>query len=1161
MAKKRNRINIGGGVSMPAPHFRNPALADAYQKWFVDMPLRAPVTVEWIEPSAADKARRLKQLNSRSLISRGEMLSGARANSQDVYITGDESEGGGLYTKGTPAFADAQRRMREAGYGGTFGTSAKGLGPGTKEMAAELNKNNRLIATAKGSPVGQAKKGGGGVLPWLMDKLYRPLYATTGLAKGIAGATKKADFSDPASIANILEAGGKGAGRGFMGKEKDTFGSMIARTGLDEAIESGINKVGGDSPFTKGLAESTGNFWSATAGFGADVGLDPLSYTGVGLVPKAGKAAGLSAKALEHLRQAGKVDDLTGELLSGGRYAKGKVKQSTALGEKAQIFEPLDKLHGAVKARRYKEIKTEMLDSPEWSARITSSLDKSAASQRRVMADINATARELAQKESDAWLETALKNYEDVVNTQIQKGVGFGLAGARGKKLTVVPAPIATAFTRSIIRPEPVQKGLRVFQDVFQASAGVDPALHSIRLSTLGAGFQRAHMLGHELRQVFRGVSKDDQDMIASVALGRGKNSGVIVNVGGKEVDAAQYYHNRLGALENKVSGIATGDPEYSAAELSDMLPPGFKGQFKADQNNWIRSSIKSWEEKGVTGPNALWLAEQAFERAASKRAMFASAGETFGVRTAGTGTLKGGEKLFNKLREQGYREIHTKATHGLLDGMLFDPQIASGLEKILKVMESERSWNGFTKTLSRINYPIKFLFTVVNPGFHIRNAMGDTFINMMDNVSIRSYEQSARVLHKQLEKFGGDTPLLLQEGDILENAFKRPNQRVLFHTRKPVKRPNGTKGAAITDAEIYAGINKYGIRQNYALSEYGTLSEQPIGVAATGRQLRSKVVEASEVREDYFRVAHFIELVKRNKKGFGTLDEVMADAAADIRKMHFDYTDFTKFEKQWMSNLFPFYKWTRKALPLMMELMLTQPGKVIVPTKAQQALSTMMGQDPYGEPLPNMQGLVPDWMIQAGYSPSANLANALPWDTKDNPAMFQVPSPFGDIVNSVVAPTLGKPSGILDVATSMLTPVIKDPYELKENKNAFLSSKAGQNVPLIQPGESKIKGYSDYFLNQLPYARQGTRAFSGGEDKKNIGGFISQLAGLYGQEVSPSMQRGELFRQRDVSRTKVREIKSELGALLKKQGLDVPKTNEGWLTLIRLWKQQQGNQ
>jgi hypothetical protein len=81
---------------------------------------------------------------------------------------------------------------------------------------------------------------------------------------------------------------------------------------------------------------------------------------------------------------------------------------------------------------------------------------------------------------------------------------------------------------------------------------------------------------------------------------------------------------------------------------------------------------------------------------------------------------------------------------------------------------------------------------------------------------------------------------------------------------------------------------------------------------------------------EDFMRGAQFNGMVRQ---GYSP-----AEAAANIRKYHFEYQDLTPFEKNVMRRAVPFYTFARKNLPLQVQTALTRPAVVSSPFKLNQS-------------------------------------------------------------------------------------------------------------------------------------------------------------------------------------------------------------------------------
>jgi hypothetical protein len=90
--------------------------------------------------------------------------------------------------------------------------------------------------------------------------------------------------------------------------------------------------------------------------------------------------------------------------------------------------------------------------------------------------------------------------------------------------------------------------------------------------------------------------------------------------------------------------------------------------------------------------------------------------------------------------------------------------------------------------------------------------------------------------------------------------------------------------------------------------------------VVKTMRQL-------GENQDDFIRLAHYITKLRQ---GF-----VPEAAAAAVEKYHFNYGDLTQFERSVMKRVFPFWTWSSRNLPTVLEDLATHPGKVSATVRA----------------------------------------------------------------------------------------------------------------------------------------------------------------------------------------------------------------------------------
>ena len=86
---------------------------------------------------------------------------------------------------------------------------------------------------------------------------------------------------------------------------------------------------------------------------------------------------------------------------------------------------------------------------------------------------------------------------------------------------------------------------------------------------------------------------------------------------------------------------------------------------------------------------------------------------------------------------------------------------------------------------------------------------------------------------------------------------------------------------------------------------------------------------KVAEELADYTRTALFFDSLRKVAPEARNLDEALEFATANVRKHLFDYGDLTTFERQIMRLAFPFYTFSSKNLPLQINKMMTEPGRL----------------------------------------------------------------------------------------------------------------------------------------------------------------------------------------------------------------------------------------
>ena len=112
---------------------------------------------------------------------------------------------------------------------------------------------------------------------------------------------------------------------------------------------------------------------------------------------------------------------------------------------------------------------------------------------------------------------------------------------------------------------------------------------------------------------------------------------------------------------------------------------------------------------------------------------------------------------------------------------------------------------------------------------------------------------------------------------------------------------------------------------------------------------------------EDYLRFASFL----RGIDDFG-FDDGGSLAAMYTLASQFDYQDLTRFEREAVKMIMPFYTWARYNIPLQIRAMISEPGKVMKAIRFNESLRDAFGDetDP-GEPMPVWVRAEMGWKIR----------------------------------------------------------------------------------------------------------------------------------------------------------------------------------------------------
>lgn len=493
------------------------------------------------------------------------------------------------------------------------------------------------------------------------------------------------------------------------------------------------------------------------------------------------------------------------------------------------------------------------------------------------------------------------------------------------------------------------------------------------------------------------------------------------------------------------------------------------------------------------------WETRVAVEQAVARRALI-DVINSFGVMRKAT--LEDGRlvpvpnhELVEELgSKHGWKTVaNLSKDYGISDTHYFPPEVMDDLDNLLDLMEPH-NLTSFGRLVDEVTGAWKAGATMYNPGYYTRNGMGEMMSSWFDGVKTAKPYRRAVHMQRFMNNEGAELEALKSHIPAL-SYVPTPKQSDIAKKTAAVLR-NGTKINMEKATVLYfdQGL-KTGFfnTERTANSKFGKLAQRLREAPGTKQATKGheKLREIGEGWEDHFRIAHFLDALEKAPRNMNELQA--AEWAADkVRRYHFDYTDFTQFEKTVMLRVFPFYKWTRKAAPLMMTMLFTKPGKAMAYPKVMNAVSQGVSSndlteaDPNGF-MPNYEGIVPEWMRDMW---------AYKIDEEDNAAQgqgtyFKLTTPQMDIYSQ-----MGNPVG----TASMLTnPLIKTPYEQLAGE-----SFPGGNMDLkIEGGDKRI----DQLMRQLPATSYLNKEMRGRSSDEARASFASGVGIYKNDEMSQLME------------------------------------------------------
>lgn len=343
--------------------------------------------------------------------------------------------------------------------------------------------------------------------------------------------------------------------------------------------------------------------------------------------------------------------------------------------------------------------------------------------------------------------------------------------------------------------------------------------------------------------------------------------------------------------------------------------------------------------------------------------------------------------------------------------------------------------------------------YAILSPGFHFRNLYGGIFNNWlhgMDEAAYGRYITASRAWNRG-EGHWAQFKAASDANAKLAEAFEWAERLGVL---------TGGQTAHEVERSIGRRLNANPFSQDFALLR---------GSRRVG-----------ESTENFLRGSLFVDEYLKNG-GDAT------EAFMTVVKYHFDYEDLSALERSVMRRIIPFYTWTRKNLPLQLEMLLRNPAKMNRYFQAKRSI----------EMLSEEEGIVPDYFHEL-------YAIRLPW-RRGGGHLYAAPDlPFHSLTD------------LLDpgMLFSQVNPIIKTPLEVWAGKQAFKGLPIRDD--LIEPPEP---------LGRIPGLMPALSALGWAERHKDGSWRISEKAAYTIGQAMPLIARSqrlmpkeERFQQRSLT-------------------------------------------
>lgn len=637
------------------------------------------------------------------------------------------------------------------------------------------------------------------------------------------------------------------------------------------------------------------------------------------------------------------------------------------------------------------------------------------------------------------------------------KGVGLKLFGKDVVKIVAPEELIAAANSAPVIK-----QISQLYQKMLEPATTMSLTAQGARVKLLNRPAGVLRMTRDDYNAAFSKVSPDLANSIFVA-----KMNGGTISQAYKEFDdfLETEVRDLLGAFTRQWKASDGGALTWD--EIGQFLPEQLSVSNRMKNAMHPKMSTQDFLKSFGTGAGGtgtdnalefLWKTRVAVEQAKGLRAMKATITKEMGI-PLGAGkhsTLT--QQAIDELQRNGWKtvpglKINGQATH------IFHPSVQRDINRLMEMFATPEKRTQLTQLFDEVTRGWKMYATIYNPGYYPRNFIGETIIGAIAGVTNpKWYKHSATMLAFRHKGEGGVGALKSQDAlgaysrsPELHSPVGKKNSNPVFFTRPDGEKITAEKALVLASDEglntgfinttLDEGAESVGHVSRYDLQSKPILKAIP--------KMHEKVRKAGEVGEDFPRFAHFLYALNKAPRHMN-LKQAAQWAANDVKHFHFDYSDATKFETNVMMRAFPFYKWTRKAVPVITAQLFLNPSKMMWYPKTMTALSSGLVEGYADEKngfVPNYADSVPDYLKNM-------LAYPIGTDEEGHDTYLNIQTPQWDGLKALLDPG--------NVASLMSNPIVKMPYEQIMDK------------PLVDYGDPGFDSSQDRYSNMMGILPQG---------------------------------------------------------------------------------------